>query len=53
MGASNRFTRDVFEVLLERYIKANTTEEKFKLAEMHGVLQGTMQFPNDCFLSED
>lgn len=32
MTAGNRYTRDVFEELTERFIKKNTTEEKFKLS---------------------
>lgn len=51
MTASNRFTRDVFEELLERFIKINTAEEKFDLSEVNATLQGTMQFPNDGYLT--
>lgn len=51
--AKNRFTRDTFEELFEKFIKANTTEEKFRLSEDNGVLQGTMQYPYDSFLTED
>ena len=53
MTAENRFTRDAFEELLEKFIKRNTTEEKFNLSQANVALQGKVQFPHDGFLTED